>query len=419
MASPITSEPVLLQHGAAALAAVCGGVLAALGRVSPAAPAPRWWAAALGLIASACALYPEGAGWAGGFAPVLHDILALAAILVAVEGTLRFRGRDGDAKRWKIGAVAFLAVGLLAAPWTGIEPWRSVLLDVFCALLLIGLAWVSAVGAQPPERVALRLACVAALLWAAAYTARATLWPPQSVPTWWWLAVMLVTVAWTTALLLACFCRAHAHVQALMTQDMLTALPNRGHFERSLGAFVRQAGAGGTAFSLLMLQVEGVKELNARLGRDAGDALLVEFARRLRRVLRHVDVPARTGGYEFAALLHDLDDPVTLNAVTKRLHDRLEGPLEWQGHALEVRCSIGGATWSECQGRTDELGVLADQRLHEMMAARSAEFGGPAAQVSPPPPSPRPPGTRSRAGDRGSVRRSKAAAPTTSRRWRR
>ena len=419
MTLPSATEPVLLQHAASALALVCWGALAALGRVIPATPAPRWWSAALGLAALAWALHPEGAGWAGGIARVLHETLAFAAILAALEGTLRFRGQDGDAMRWKIGAVALLAVGLLAAPWTGLEPWRSILFDAVCALLLIGLAWVSAREAQPPERLSLRLACAAALLWAVAHAARAALGLPQPVPAWWWLALMLITVTWTTALLLACFCRAHAHVQVLMTQDMLTALPNRGQFEQRLGAFVHQAGAGGAAFSLLMLQVEGVKEVNALLGRDAGDALLAEFARRLRRVLRHADVPARTGGYEFAALLHDLDDPATLQAVTQRLHDRLLGPLQWQGHALEVRCSIGGATWSECQGRTEELGVLANQRLHAMAAAQSADAGGPTAQVSPPPLTPRPPGTRSRASDRGSARRSKAAAPTTSRRWRR
>ena len=71
---------------------------------------------------------------------MLHETLAFAAILAALEGTLRFRGQDGDAMRWKIGAVALLAVGLLAAPWTGLEPWRSILFDVVCALLLIGLA---------------------------------------------------------------------------------------------------------------------------------------------------------------------------------------------------------------------------------------------------------------------------------------
>ena len=131
-------------------------------------------------------------------------------------------------------------------------------------------------------------------------------------------------------------------------------------------------------------------------GVGAGDAMLAEFGRRLRRALRHADVPARTGGHEFAALLQGEPDAQALQPLAQRIMAALQGPLQWQGHVLELRCRHGAACWSEAQGRLDDLRALADRRLR---AAHEAQPAGP--WISPLPAPPRPPSTRSRASDRG------------------
>lgn len=397
-----SAESVLLQQATLVLSVACWGALSALGRINPRASGPAWWSAALGLTALSILLLPAEPARATWVVLALLEVLGLAAVLAALEGTLRFRGWSSDGSRWKAGLLAVLVAGLVAAPWTGLESLRKGLLDASRVILLVGLAWVAVRGASAADRLGLRLLGAVALLWAGVQAARAGLGGPQPAPAWWWLGHMVFVVGWTTALLLACYGRAHARVQALATQDLLTSLPNGRQFENRLAGFVDQVGRGGAAFSLLMLEVQGVKEVNAMLGRDAGDALLVEFARRLRRALRHADAAARTGGYEFGVLLHDLADPTALKAVSLRLLQSLQGPLKWQGHTIELRCSAGAAAWSEALGRLEELRALADRRLRATTASQAVGETGPIAWLSPSTPQQRPPGTRSRASDRGS-----------------
>jgi diguanylate cyclase (GGDEF)-like protein len=215
-------------------------------------------------------------------------------------------------------------------------------------------------------------------------------------PGWWLQALLLFCVGWPLGLLLACFGRAHARVQALATQDLLTSLANGRQFEAQLAALAQQASGGGAPFGLVAFDLEGVKEVNVLLGRDAGDAMLAEFGRRLRRALRHGDVPARSGGHEFAALLLGVPDAQTLQPLIQRVLGTVQGPLQWRGHALELRCRHGAACWSEAQGRLDDLRALTDRRLR---AAPAAQRDGP--WVNPLPTPPRPPSTRSRASDQG------------------
>ena len=88
--------------------------------------------------------------------------------------------------------------------------------------------------------------------------------------------------------------------------DSLTALPNRACFRERIEQSIAASQEDGTAFAVLMIDLDRFKDINDTLGHHYGDLLLVELARRLRSVLRHSDTIARLGGDEFGMLVSDL-----------------------------------------------------------------------------------------------------------------
>ncbi len=124
--------------------------------------------------------------------------------------------------------------------------------------------------------------------------------------------------------------------QALATMastDPLTDLPNRREFEH------RMASVGERRFSLLAIDLDHLKALNDGYGHETGDEALRVTARVLRMGLREVDVVARVGGDEFAALLPDLSEAEAL-AAAERLRLAMHGVVVQRGQA---RISIGVA----------------------------------------------------------------------------
>lgn len=123
--------------------------------------------------------------------------------------------------------------------------------------------------------------------------------------------------------------------------DTLTGLPNRGAFEDRVRRAVETARRTGRGFALMMLDLDGFKQVNDTAGHLAGDRLLVRIANALKRQLRREDVVARLGGDEFAVLLTDvdLDSAERVGATLVKAVSKLR--VEWRGRRLKVGVSIG------------------------------------------------------------------------------
>ncbi|HEV7964823.1 MAG TPA: GGDEF domain-containing protein, partial [Actinoplanes sp.] len=91
-------------------------------------------------------------------------------------------------------------------------------------------------------------------------------------------------------------------VERMAAHDALTGLPNRAAFQARTDLALAAARAGNGGATVLMLDLDGFKEVNDNLGHHAGDLLLVEVGRRLRGSVRGQDMVARLGGDEFAVL---------------------------------------------------------------------------------------------------------------------
>jgi diguanylate cyclase (GGDEF)-like protein/PAS domain S-box-containing protein len=156
--------------------------------------------------------------------------------------------------------------------------------------------------------------------------------------------------------------RIRAEVQA--TTDPLTGLLNRRGLESRLRAL-----PGDLACGVMLVDLDGFKQVNDRLGHEAGDAILVETAKRLRGAVRHDDLVARLGGDEFALVLVGAD-VTKLKFLAERTVAALQGHYEACGDSgLRVGASLG-ATWSASPLITERAVMArADRALYEAKAA--------------------------------------------------
>ncbi|NVM76089.1 diguanylate cyclase (GGDEF)-like protein [Duganella sp. SG902] len=159
-----------------------------------------------------------------------------------------------------------------------------------------------------------------------------------------------------------------SQLETLAYGDPLTGLANRRLFNDELRHLVAQAERGGAAFTLLLIDLDHFKQINDSLGHDAGDALLVAAAERLRAAVRESDRAYRLGGDEFAVLLHQPLESGTPAAVCARILSNLAAPLAHGADVIEISASVGAA--SHRQGDSHEqLYKRADVALYEAKAA--------------------------------------------------
>jgi diguanylate cyclase (GGDEF)-like protein len=152
----------------------------------------------------------------------------------------------------------------------------------------------------------------------------------------------------------------HDEVRLQAEHDALTGLRNHGAFQRELGEI---AGAtDGTAFSLVMFDLDGFKAFNDTCGHPAGDALLTAIAGAMRGAVRNGDRLYRYGGDEFAAILGGTDRAAA-QEVTERIRQAL-GRLPAPAGAPRVGISAGVACFPEDGHTKDQLVTLADKALY-------------------------------------------------------
>jgi diguanylate cyclase (GGDEF)-like protein len=133
-----------------------------------------------------------------------------------------------------------------------------------------------------------------------------------------------------------------ALVQHLAYYDALTDLPNRALLYDRLNKELAATQRENKPFALMILDLDGFKEVNDTLGHSVGDALLQQVGQRIQGALREVDTVARLGGDEFALLLPGADADTVMAAIA-RILTVVEHPFQAEGLTLDVHGSIGVA----------------------------------------------------------------------------
>jgi len=154
-------------------------------------------------------------------------------------------------------------------------------------------------------------------------------------------------------------------VLSLAMTDALTDLPNRRALDVHLPRFVADAARTGLPFSVIAVDLDGLKQVNDEIGHEAGDALLRSFGRAVRDAIRGTDVGLRVGGDEFVILL-----PRTTDAPAHRVAERLAETAAAQ--SVSARFSYGLATSGPDESGDDVL-ARADAALR---SAKQGRVGG-------------------------------------------
>lgn len=161
----------------------------------------------------------------------------------------------------------------------------------------------------------------------------------------------------------------YAQLQEEGRQDPLTSLVDRRHLERALASEVALAAKSREPLSLLLVDVDGFREVNRLHGRTVGDDVLRTVGGLLKEAVRRSDLPARYGGSTFALVLPQTGVEGARIAAEK-LRRRVQ-EYEFLGGELAVTLSLGLATLPDHAGDPAELLARADQAL-----ARAQEAAG-------------------------------------------
>ncbi|HWE57072.1 MAG TPA: sensor domain-containing diguanylate cyclase [Acidimicrobiales bacterium] len=193
----------------------------------------------------------------------------------------------------------------------------------------------------------------------------------------WAMLLLLVVVA---AALLRFHARRQTALQAIAemaVKDSLTGLPNRLAFTKSLGAAMDRHQRGDGDAALLFCDLDGFKAVNDRLGHDAGDALLIAAAGRMRECVRSFGSAqptlARLGGDEFTILLQGGHARASANTLATALSNAFSEPFVLGPEDVSVGVSVGIAMASPERDLLRDADVAMYRAKAIRKAARAAD----------------------------------------------
>lgn len=333
-----------------------------------------------GLAQSLGFIAPELSVW-------LTNLFSLSALVVLMEGMLRFRGYESPS-RWKYIFVLLPLIALLG--WWNIDNAvrRYLFHDAIAVLLLIATAIIMVW--RPRTAVELRTYALASLfsfLMALGFTARwLTAWQALSDPqadfttanALLYTGILMYMVGLSFAVIAACYLKSHQNVLQLASEDALTGLPNRRSIDETLKRQFSVARRQQKPFAVMILDLNKFKQVNDTYGHATGDALLTEVAGRLRRFVRDADYVGRLGGDEFLLILTDVEDQRSADAAIERLRTHLDGPVVFRGDSLSIEISLGLALWPQDADSVDRLLSVADQRMYSDKSRALTALASPA-----------------------------------------
>ncbi len=154
------------------------------------------------------------------------------------------------------------------------------------------------------------------------------------------------------------------------THDFLTGLANRALFLDRLRNAVHLAGRDQRRSAVLVIDMDGFKQINDRHGHRAGDMAIREFARRLEHATRKSDTVARLGGDEFGVVLAPSPDPSNIHTTIARLSAAIDRPFVYEDHHIDLHASVGAAFYPDDATDIDGLIEKADQAMYTAKQTR-------------------------------------------------
>ncbi len=137
------------------------------------------------------------------------------------------------------------------------------------------------------------------------------------------------------------------NLNTVLYQDSLTSLPNRTLFLEHLEHAMTRVRRYGGHLALMTIDIDSLHMINANLGPDAGDQVLIELVQRLGICLRETDMLVRMGGDEFAVIMEGLEDADESAQLAERLRAVNRRAFEIEGNDIDISLSIGISVYPE------------------------------------------------------------------------
>lgn len=158
----------------------------------------------------------------------------------------------------------------------------------------------------------------------------------------------------------------------LAMHDALTGLANRRMFEETLTREIAGAKRYRRRLAVIYVDLNQFKPVNDQHGHKAGDIVLVEVGKRLRKRVRSSDVAARLGGDEFAVLLCGVAGRKTVEEVAREIAAEIETPVDIGDCSVRVSASVGIGLFPDDGETSEALLKIADSEMFAMKDAAGA-----------------------------------------------
>jgi diguanylate cyclase (GGDEF)-like protein len=153
-------------------------------------------------------------------------------------------------------------------------------------------------------------------------------------------------------------------LEYLAAHDALTGLLNRGQIDRVLHVAVAEAASFNQQLGLILLDLDEFKPINDSLGHAAGDAVLKKVAERIGAILRPGDIAGRLGGDEFIVVMPSVEHEADVKTVAERILESMAAPLQFEGHEIVPKASIGYALFPIAGSDVEALMAAADLAMY-------------------------------------------------------
>lgn len=158
--------------------------------------------------------------------------------------------------------------------------------------------------------------------------------------------------------------KAEKAIQHLANHDALTGLPNRRLFNERINLEIARSQRNQLRFSVMLFDLDQLKNVNDSFGHNIGDMLLQAVAQRLLGLLRKSDTIARMGGDEFLLILPEMHQINDATLTAERILSALSTPFHLEAHQINITTSIGISFFPDDGETVEELIKKADLSMY-------------------------------------------------------
>ena len=158
--------------------------------------------------------------------------------------------------------------------------------------------------------------------------------------------------------------REHKKLVWLTEHDFLTGMPNRAKLQEFLGESYLMSNEHKSLMAFVFIDIDYFKQVNDRFGHDAGDALLVNFVKRIRHSLPERAMVARIAGDEFGICIQDVKDEQQLKELMENVFTAMKRPFTFDHVETSISCSAG-CVISDGSVEPEEIMRVADKLMYQ------------------------------------------------------